>query len=83
MFNKHLNKSRVTYFQHLRWATVAGLRLIYSGVASILHGICPSWFDGVAPKTVIDIYHSHLLDHPNEDYKVMIKEAKDKNDRIL
>jgi len=82
MFDNHLSKSKVTYFEHLRWAVLAGLRLIYSGVASIIHGIFPSLFDGVAPKTVIDIYHSHLVDHPNEDYKTMIKEAKEKNDRL-
>jgi len=80
MFNKHLTKSKVTYFQHLRWAVLAGLRLIYSGFASILHGICPSLFDGVAPKTVIDIYHSHLVDHPNEDYKTMIDQVKKINE---
>lgn len=80
MFEDHLNKSKVTYFQHLRWAVIAGLRLIYSGFTSILHGIFPSLFDGVAPKTVIDIYHSHLLGHPNTDYKKMIEEAEKRND---
>jgi hypothetical protein len=80
MFSKHLNKSKVTYLEHLRWAILAGLRLIYSGIASIVHGIFPSLFDGVAPKTVIDIYHSHLENHPNQDYKVMIDQAKSKHD---
>ncbi len=80
MFDKHLDKSQVTYFQHLKWATVAGIRLIYSGIASIVHGLFPSLFDGVAPKTIIDIYHSHLENHPNTDYKKMINEAKKKND---
>lgn len=79
MFDKHLDNSKVTYIEHLRWAVVAGLRLIYSGVASIIHGIFPTLFDGVAPKTVIDIYHSHLVNHPNRDYKEMIKEAEKKN----
>ena len=80
MFDQHLNKSKVTYLEHLRWAILAGVRLIYSGVASIIHGICPSLFDGVAPKTVIDIYHSHLENHPNQDYKEMIDKAKIKHD---
>ena len=78
MFKKHLEKSKVTYFSHLWWALIAGLRLIYSGIASIIHGIVPTLFDGTAPKTVIDIYHNHLLDHPNSEYKEMIKEAKKK-----
>lgn len=76
MFDKHLDKSRVTYFQHLKWAVLAGIRLIYSGIASIIHGVFPNLFDGVAPKTIIDIYHTHLENHPNPDYKEMIKKAK-------
>lgn len=76
MFKEHLNKSKVTYYQHLLWAIIAGFRLIYAGVCSIIHGIIPKLFDGKAPKTIIDIYYSHLVNHPNEEYKEMIKEAK-------
>lgn len=82
MFDKHLSKSKVTYTEHLQWAILAGIRLIYSGFASIIHGINPKFFDRTAPKTIIDIYHSHLLNHPNEDYKEMIKEAEKKYDKV-
>jgi hypothetical protein len=78
MFDKHLKISKVTYLEHLTWAVVAGVRLIYAGVTSIIHGFIPSLFDGSAPKQVIDIYHSHLEDHPNPQYTDMIKKAKDK-----
>jgi hypothetical protein len=78
MFREHLTTSNVTYWEHLAWAIKAGFRLIYAGIASIIHGIVPSLFDGAAPKQVIDIYHSHLEDHPNPQYKDMIKEAKDR-----
>lgn len=76
MFSKHLNKSKVTYFQHLTWAVIAGLRLIWAGIASIIHGIIPNLFDGDAPKTVINIYHKHLLNHPNKEYAQMIEDEK-------
>ena len=76
MFDDHLNTSKVTYFEHLRWATVAGVRLIYAGITSIIHGVVPSLFDGTAPKQIIDIYHGHLEDHPNPSYKEMINNAK-------
>jgi|TARA_B110000971_G_C20006810_1_gene499541 hypothetical protein len=79
MFKKHLLKSQVTYFQHLYWAILAGFRLIWAGIASIIHGFVPTLLDGRAPKTVIDIYHNHLLGHPNGEYKEMIKQAKEKN----
>jgi hypothetical protein len=77
MFDEHLNTSKVTYLEHLKWALYAGVRLIYAGITSIIHGFVPTLFDGSAPKQVIDIYHNHLEDHPNPKYKDMIKEAKD------
>jgi hypothetical protein len=79
MFDNHLNKSRVTYFQHLRWAIVAGTRLIWAGIASIIHGVCPRLFDQVAPRIIIDIFYGHLKDHPNQDYKQIILEAEEKS----
>jgi hypothetical protein len=81
MFNDHLTKSNVTYLGHLKWALIAGSQLIWAGITSILHGLIPRLFDGIAPKTIIDIYHSHLVNHPNQDYKQMIKEAKEKNNQ--
>jgi hypothetical protein len=78
MFRNHLEKSKVTYWEHLQWATIAGFRLIYAGLSSIIHGVFPCLFDGTAPKHIIDIYHSHLEDHPNPQYKKMIKEIKER-----
>jgi hypothetical protein len=77
MFDEHLKTSRVTYLEHLKWALFAGVRLIYAGITSIIHGFVPSLFDGAAPKQVIDIYHNHLEDHPNPKYKKMIETAKE------
>ena len=79
MFKKHLEKSKVTYPGHLIWAVVAGFRLIYAGICSIIHGLIPTLFDGQAPKTIIDIYHSHLVNHPNDEYKDMITKVKKDN----
>ena len=76
MFDDHLKISKVTYLEHLRWAVVAGVRLIYAGISSMIHGVVPTLFDGTAPKQVVDIYHNHLEDHPNPKYKDMIDQAK-------
>lgn len=76
MFKEHLTKSKSTYFLHLTWAVLAGFKLIYAGITSIIHGFIPTIFDGVAPKTIINIYHSHLVNHPNDEYKDMIKQAR-------
>jgi hypothetical protein len=79
MFKDHLTKSKVTYFQHFKWAFLAGFRLIYAGIASIIHGVAPSLFDGVPAKTVIDIYHRHLLNHPNGDYQEVIDSYREQD----
>lgn len=70
----HLKKSNVTYFSHMIWAFMAGLRLVWAGIASVIHGIFPNFFPGTAAKTVIDLYHERLVDHPNKDYEDYIKE---------
>jgi hypothetical protein len=76
MFRKHLDTSKTTYLEHLTWSVIAGFRLIYAGISSIIHGVVPTLFDGTAPKQIIDIYHNHLEDHPNERYQEMISKAK-------
>ena len=81
MFDKHLSESKVTYLSHLGWALLAGVRLIFSGFASIIHGFVPTLFNGTTPRTIIDIYHSHLENHPNNQYKDMINEARKKYEK--
>ena len=72
--NNHLKKSNETYFSHVIWAFKAGFRLVWAGIASFIHGIFPNLFPGTAAKTVIDLYHERLVDHPNKDYEEYIKE---------
>jgi hypothetical protein len=74
--NRHLNDSQVTYTQHSRWAFVAGLRLLWAGFTSLLHAVHPSLFPGTAAETVIDLYYSRLHNHPNGNYKKLIKQYK-------
>lgn len=79
MFKEHLTKSKVTYRKHLVWALLAGFRLIYAGIASIIHGLVPALFDGVPANTVIDIYHTHLLNHTNGDYQALIESYQEQD----
>lgn len=73
---QHLEESRVGYFEHMGWAVGAGLRLIWAGIASLIHSIVPSWFPGTAAYTVIDLYYKRLENHPNKDYKNYIDSKK-------
>ena len=65
---KHLAKSKETYGRHCVFAFFAGMRLIFSGVASIIHGLVPAFFEGTAAISVIQLYHRRLVNHPNPDY---------------
>lgn len=82
MFKKskaHLEKSQEKYTSHFIWAQLAGLRLIWSGIASMIHGLIPGLFPGTAAKTVIDLYHKRLVDHPNKEYQDYIKDKYNKH----
>lgn len=79
MFKKsleHLEKSKETYLPHMVWAFLAGFRLIWAGIASIIHGLIPGWFPGTAAKTVIFLYHKRLTNHPNREYQEYIDSLK-------
>ncbi len=73
---EHLEKSKETYFSHFFWAQLAGLRLIWAGIASMIHGLIPGFFPGTAAKTVIFLYHKRLTNHPNSEYQDYIDSLK-------
>ncbi len=49
---KHLESVHESYFQHLKFATCFGLRMIGGGLAAILHGIFPAIFEHTGSKTL-------------------------------
>ena len=65
---RHLTKSKETWGRHCVFAFFAGVKLIYSGIASIIHGLVPAFFEGTAAITIIKLYHRRLVNHPNPDY---------------
>lgn len=70
---KHLEESQCSYFEHLKFAIYAGVAMIISGLASIIHAVVPAWFQGTAAFTVIDLYKKRLENHPNPMYKNRIE----------
>jgi len=73
---RHLTKSKETWGRHCVFALFAGVKLIYAGIASIIHGLVPSFFEGTAAITVIKLYHRRLVNHPNPDYAKYIDNEK-------
>ena len=83
MFSKHLEKSKETYISHLIWAILASLRLLWAAIASLIHGFFPNLFPGTAAKTVIDLYHKRLVNHPNKEYQKYIDFYEKKYERRI
>ena len=65
---RHLTKSKETWGRHCVFAFFAGVKLIYAGIASIIHGLVPAFFEGTAAISVIKLYHRRLVNHPTPDY---------------
>lgn len=78
---EHLGKSKESYFGHLIWAIASGFKLIWAGIASLIHGLVPGFFPGTAAKTVIKLYHKRLINHPNDEYQTFIKQLTDEDKR--
>lgn len=77
---KHLEKSQEGYVSHFIWAEFSGFKLIIAGLASLIHGLIPGLFPGIAARTVIDLYHQRLINHPNDEYQNYINNIKIKGD---
>ena len=50
---EHLEIAQKSYWGHLWFALRAGFQLIYAGVISIIHGVCPFIFKFGASKIVM------------------------------
>ncbi len=48
LFTAHPHSVNETYFQHLRYASVAGLKLIFAGIACVIHSVFPFLFINTA-----------------------------------
>lgn len=55
--NEHLEIAQKSYWQHLLFATKAGFVLIYAGIISIIHGICPLLFPFRSAQIVMKFAH--------------------------
>ena len=52
MFEKHLNEAGKSYFEHFKFAFIAGFIMIYAGITSIIHALIPSLFPFTSQKIV-------------------------------
>lgn len=52
MFKKHLKEAEKSYWEHFKFAFIAGFILIYAGITSIVHAIFPCFFQFTSLKIV-------------------------------
>lgn len=55
-FIKHPHSVNETYFQHMKYAFRCGFRIVFAGIACLIHGICPFFFTNTASKTIIELH---------------------------
>jgi len=50
MFKKHLKEAGKSYWEHFKFAFIAGFILIYAGITSIINAIFPCFFQFTSLK---------------------------------
>lgn len=55
IFTSHPNSIGETYWQHFCFATKTGAKLVYGGLACIIHGIFPFLFATTGSDTVLGL----------------------------
>jgi hypothetical protein len=51
----HLESVEESYVQHFRFAVGTGIRLIGAGIAAIVHGCCPAFFETTSSRTIFKL----------------------------
>jgi hypothetical protein len=72
-FTQHLDDSKTTYFQHLKFAVYASGLLAYAAITSLIHALFPFAFKGTAAYIVVKLYKGRLENHPNPKYQQWVK----------
>ena len=57
LFTDHPRSLGLSWYEHGLGALRIGGKLIYAGVAALVHGIVPGWFTDTAGRTVTETYH--------------------------
>lgn len=68
LFTKHPNSIGETYFEHLIGAFTVGLKMIFGGLACLIHGIFPFICVKTGSTTIKDL-HEHICAHRTADEK--------------
>jgi|TARA_B110000914_G_C15479654_1_gene454978 hypothetical protein len=74
LFTKHPHSINETYFEHFVCASYYGFRMIFSGLASIVHGLFPFLFETTTSDCAKEI--NREVERRNGDSKVKDSQGK-------
>ena len=49
---RHLREVNETYFEHMKFASKCGMKMVLAGIACILHSLLPNLFASTASDTM-------------------------------
>ena len=55
IFLSHPHSVNEGYFQHLRFAIWVASKLVWAGIAAIIHAFIPAWHEKTASKIIIEL----------------------------
>jgi hypothetical protein len=68
IFTEHPSSVNETYFQHLRFATLFGVKMLIGGMACIIHAILPFCFQKTGSRLLLNMTKCFIerTTHPND-----------------
>ena len=64
---KHLKEHNISYESHLKRTISISCRMIYGGIAILIHGVYPSLFETTASNIIKDLHTELNLQVKKED----------------
>jgi hypothetical protein len=64
IFTKHPQSIGESYFKHLQFATVFGIKMIMGGLACLLHGIFPFVFQSTGSRIILELHTQFTKRNP-------------------
>lgn len=55
IFMAHPHSVQESYFQHMRFASLVAGKLIWAGIAALIHAVIPAWHQKTASKIIIEL----------------------------
>ena len=66
IFTKHPNSVNETYWQHLKFAISCGVKMLFAGLVSIIHGIFPFLFQTTGSTIILNLAKNFSSRTPND-----------------